>query len=121
MFFRRLNWNVVGWLKTVSIISYAIIALGIASMIYHWATTGTPLRLGLSFTGGTDVTAKFVRPVTQDAIAKALAEAGAQAGSEIIIGEGPAAVIFDWDPEIRAGGSHGRGFGPRGTDRRLAP
>jgi GTP-binding protein len=54
-------------------------------------------------------------------IEDALAEAGAQAGDEIIIGEGPEAVIFDWDPEIRAGGSHGRGFGPRGTDRRLAP
>jgi preprotein translocase SecF subunit len=73
MFFRRLNWNVVGWLKTVSIISYAIIALGVASMIYHWVTTGTPLRLGLSFTGGTDVTAKFTKPVDRDAIAKALA------------------------------------------------
>jgi len=73
MFFRRLNWNVVGWLRIVSIISYAIIACGIASMIYHWVTTGTPLRLGLSFTGGTDVTAKFVRPVAQDAITKALA------------------------------------------------
>jgi preprotein translocase SecF subunit len=73
MFFRRLNWNVVGWLKTVSIISYAIIALGIASMIYHWVTTGTPLRLGLSFTGGTDVTAKFAKPVDRDDIVKALA------------------------------------------------
>ncbi len=73
MFFRRLNWNVVGWLKTVSIISYAIIALGIASMIYHWVTTGTPLRLGLSFTGGTDVTAKFATPVDREAIVKALA------------------------------------------------
>ena len=73
MFFRRLNWNIVGWLRTVSIISYAIIALGIASMIYHWVTTGTPLRLGLSFTGGTDVTAKFATPVDRDAIIKALA------------------------------------------------
>ena len=73
MFFRRLNWNIVGWLRTVSIISYAIIALGIASMIYHWVTTGTPLRLGLSFTGGTDVTAKFTHPVDRDAIIKALA------------------------------------------------
>jgi preprotein translocase subunit SecF len=63
MFFRRLNWNVVGWLRTVSIISYAIIALGLASMAYHWITTGTPLRLGLSFTGGTDVTAKFTKSV----------------------------------------------------------
>ena len=72
MFFRRLNWNVVGWLKTVSIISYAIIALGVASMIYHWVTTGTPLRLGLSFTGGTDVTAKFTKAVDRDALLKAL-------------------------------------------------
>jgi preprotein translocase SecF subunit len=76
MFFRRLNWNIVGWLKIVSIISYAIIALGIASMIYHWVTTGTPLRLGLSFTGGTDVTAKFAHPVDRDALYKALAPIG---------------------------------------------
>ena len=76
MFFRKLNWNVVGWLRTVSIVSYAIIALGIASMIYHWTTTGSPLRLGLSFTGGTDVTVKFDRAVDRDAIAKALAPIG---------------------------------------------
>jgi len=76
MFFRRLNWNIVGWLKIVSIISYAIIALGIASMIYHWVTTGTPLRLGLSFTGGTDVTAKFAHPVDRDALYKALVPIG---------------------------------------------
>jgi preprotein translocase SecF subunit len=76
MFFRNLNWNVVGWLKIVSIISYTIIALGIVSMLYHWKTTGTPLRLGLSFTGGTDVTVKFARPVDRDAIAKALAPIG---------------------------------------------
>src|ERR1700722_16316235 len=73
MFFRRLNWNIVGWLRTVSIISFAIIGLGLASMIYHWVTTGAPLRLGLSFTGGTDVTAKFTRPVDRDALVKALA------------------------------------------------
>jgi preprotein translocase SecF subunit len=76
MFFRRLNWNVVGWLRVVSIISYTIIALGVASMIYHWVTTGTPLRLGLSFTGGTDVTVKFERPVDRDKIALALVGVG---------------------------------------------
>jgi preprotein translocase SecF subunit len=76
MFFRNLNWNIVGWLRTVSIISYAIIALGIASMVYHWVTTGSPLRLGLSFTGGTDVTVKFDRPVDRDAILKALVPIG---------------------------------------------
>jgi preprotein translocase SecF subunit len=72
MFFRRLNWNVVGWFRTVSAISYAIIALGLAFMAWNWIHTGAPLRLGLSFTGGTDVTVKFTRPATQNAIAGAL-------------------------------------------------
>ena len=73
MFFRKLNWNIVVWLRTVSIISYAIIALGLASMAYHWIHDGSPLRLGLSFTGGTDVTVKFANVVDRDAIVKALA------------------------------------------------
>jgi GTP-binding protein len=53
-------------------------------------------------------------------VEEALAKAGAQAGAEVMIGEGPESVVFDWDPEVRAGGSGRRGFGPRGTDRRLA-
>jgi preprotein translocase SecF subunit len=73
MFFRKLNWNIVGWLRTVSIISFAIIGLGLASIVYHWVTTGTPLKLGLSFTGGADVTVKFTRTVDRDDIVKALA------------------------------------------------
>jgi len=72
MFFRRLNWNVVGWFRIVSTISYVVIGLGIAMMIYNVVKTGEPLRLGLSFTGGTDVTVKFTKPVTQDALAAAL-------------------------------------------------
>ncbi len=74
MFFRRLNWNVVGWFRTVSLISYAIILAGLVFMAYHWYKDGTPLRLGLSFTGGTDVTVKFKQPATKDAIASALAK-----------------------------------------------
>ncbi len=80
MFFRRLNWNVVGWFRIVSNISYAIILAGVASMIFHWVTTGEPLRLGLSFTGGTDVTVKFGRPADRDAIVKALAGIGVTDG-----------------------------------------
>jgi GTP-binding protein len=47
----------------------------------------------------------------------ALVEAGAQAGDEIVIGEGEDAVVFDWEPSMRAGAEllHGR----RGTDLRL--
>jgi GTPase len=51
-------------------------------------------------------------------VEEALAEAGATADAEVIIGEGPDAVVFDWDPDVPAGSQHG--FGPRGTDRRLA-
>ncbi|HTJ26231.1 MAG TPA: protein translocase subunit SecF [Candidatus Limnocylindria bacterium] len=73
MFFRRLNWNVVSWFRIVSAISYLLIAAGIAFMAWNWVKTGAPLRLGLSFTGGTDVTVKFTRPATQGAITSALA------------------------------------------------
>jgi len=52
-------------------------------------------------------------------VEKALAEAGAAEGAEVVIGDGPDAVVFDWDPDIPAGSQHG--FGPRGTDRRLTP
>jgi preprotein translocase SecF subunit len=73
MFFRRLNWNVVGWFRTVSAISYAIIIAGVLFMGYHWYKDGSPLRLGLSFTGGTDVTVKFTKPVTKEQLTAALA------------------------------------------------
>jgi len=43
-----------------------------------------------------------------------LAKAGAVAGDEVVIGEGPSAVVFDWQPT--AGDLH---QGPRGTDQRL--
>jgi GTP-binding protein len=52
-------------------------------------------------------------------VEEALAEAGATAGAEVVIGDGPDAVVFDWDPDIPAGSP--RRFGPRGTDRRLSP
>ena len=48
---------------------------------------------------------------------KALAEAGAQAGAEVAIGDDDDAVVFDWDPDIPAGTPHH--FGPRGSDERL--
>ncbi|HTV75029.1 MAG TPA: protein translocase subunit SecF [Candidatus Acidoferrales bacterium] len=76
MFFRRLNWNVVGWFRIVSTISYAVIGLGIAMMAYNWTTHHYFIKLGLSFTGGTDVTVKFTRPVTVAQIRSSLVTIG---------------------------------------------
>ena len=49
-------------------------------------------------------------------VEEALAEAGAEPGAEVLIGEEDNAVVFDWDPQMPTGA----GFGPRGTDRRLS-
>jgi GTP-binding protein len=51
-------------------------------------------------------------------VEKALAEAGAEAGAEVMIGDDADAVVFDWDPDVPAGSPHV--FGPRGTDQRLS-
>jgi preprotein translocase SecF subunit len=79
MLFRRLNWNIVGWFRTVSTISYLVIALGVGAMVYHGFEGGQGfqpshmLRLGLSFTGGTQVDVTFTQPTTSDAVKAALA------------------------------------------------
>jgi preprotein translocase subunit SecF len=83
MFFRRLNWNIVGWFRVVSWISYAIILAGLGSMAYHSFTApgggfqpSHALRLGLSFTGGTAVDVAFTKPVTQDQVRSAFSKLG---------------------------------------------
>lgn len=82
MLFRRLNWNIVGWFRIVSWISYAVIAVGLGSMVYHGFAGGQGfqpshmLRLGLSFTGGTDITVKFTQGTTADKVKQALAGLG---------------------------------------------
>jgi GTPase len=50
-------------------------------------------------------------------VEQALADAGAEAGDTVLIGDLDDAVVFDWDPELVA--SSGHMPGPRGTDRRL--
>ncbi len=83
MFFRRLNWNVVGWFRTVSYISYAVILAGVVALFWHAAHASGggfqpshALRLGLSFTGGTDVTVKYSAPQSVASIERALATIG---------------------------------------------
>jgi GTPase len=62
-------------------------------------------------------------------VEEALAEAGAEPGAEVLIGEPDDAVVFDWDPTVpMSSGARPRGskgprphHGPRGTDPRLSP
>jgi len=51
-------------------------------------------------------------------VEESLAKAGAGAGDTVLIGDYDDAVVFDWDPELMAGG-RAHVAGPRGTDRRL--
>jgi GTP-binding protein len=50
-------------------------------------------------------------------VEQALAKAGASAGDTVLIGDYDDAVVFDWAPELPAGGGHAAG--PRGSDWRL--
>ena len=82
MWFRKFDWNIVGWFRTVSTISYLIIALGVAAMIYHGFQGGQGfqpshmLRLGLSFTGGTDISVQFQQPASTEQVKNAIATVG---------------------------------------------
>ena len=82
MLFRRLNWNIVGWFRIVQTISYLVIAVGFGAMIYHGFAGGNGfqpshmLRLGLSFTGGTDIDVQYAQPTTADKVRGALAGLG---------------------------------------------
>ena len=51
-------------------------------------------------------------------VEEALFEAGAVAGSEVVIGDDRTGVVFDWEPTLIAG--PGVLAGPRGSDQRLA-
>ena len=53
-----------------------MIGAGLAMMAYNYATKGYFIKLGLSFTGGTDVTVKFTRPATIPDVTKALGTIG---------------------------------------------
>jgi preprotein translocase subunit SecF len=78
MFFRKLNWNIVGWFRVISLVSYLVIGVGLAAMVYHGFTpTGFQpshmLKLGLSFTGGTAIDVHFTKPVNPSDVNAALA------------------------------------------------
>ena len=66
--------DIVGRSKTWFTFSGAVILAGIAAMLLSWNQLGSPLRLGLDFTGGTLLQLEFEAPVTTSQIRDVLAQ-----------------------------------------------
>jgi preprotein translocase subunit SecF len=67
MFFRNLNWDIIGQRKFWFGLSLAVIVAGAVALFVHHG-----LRLGLSFTGGSTIEIKFNSTVTESAVRQAL-------------------------------------------------
>ncbi|MBV8281315.1 MAG: hypothetical protein JO347_04540, partial [Candidatus Eremiobacteraeota bacterium] len=67
MFFRNLNWDIIGQRRYWFGLSGAVIIAGIIALFVHHG-----LPLGLSFTGGTSIDVKFNQAVTESAVQTAL-------------------------------------------------
>jgi preprotein translocase subunit SecF len=67
MFFRNLNWDIIGQRRYWFALSGAVIVAGIIALIIHHG-----LPLGLSFTGGTVIDVKFDQSVTEAQVQVAL-------------------------------------------------
>jgi preprotein translocase subunit SecF len=70
------NLNIIGKRKLWFALSLLIIIPGLVSMIYHWVTVGTPLNLGIDFTGGNLISIEFKKDVTVAQIRSALDSIG---------------------------------------------
>lgn len=71
-----MNLNIIGKRNLWFILSLLIIVPGFMSMIYHWVTVGTPLNLGIDFTGGNLLNIEFKKDVTVGQIRGTLASIG---------------------------------------------
>jgi preprotein translocase subunit SecF len=71
MFFRNLNWNIIGQRRYWFALSGAVIIAGIIALVIHHG-----LPLGLSFTGGTVIDVKFNQSVTEAQVQNALRAVG---------------------------------------------
>jgi preprotein translocase subunit SecF len=75
-FFRNTNIDFLG--KKWYFLAFSLIfsVAGLVSMGHRWATTGSPLPLGVDFRGGTLVYVKFTHPPTDNDVRAKLAKAG---------------------------------------------
>jgi preprotein translocase subunit SecF len=75
-FFRNTNIDFLG--KKWYFLAFSLIfsVAGLISMGHRWATTGSPLPLGVDFRGGTLVYVKFTHPPNDNEVRAKLAQAG---------------------------------------------
>lgn len=82
-------FNLVQKRRSYFILSTIVILLGIAAMVYSFATTGSPFLLGVDFRGGTRFEVQFTEQVNEDDIRAVFNEFGINNPSVISIqGEG---------------------------------
>lgn len=87
-----MNLNIIGKRKLWFSLSLLIIIPGLVSMIYHWVTVGTPLNLGIDFTGGNLINIEFKKDVTVGQIRGALDSIGL--GKSVIQMSGTKTVLL---------------------------
>jgi preprotein translocase subunit SecF len=88
-FFRNTNIDFLG--KKWYFLAFSLIfsVAGLVSMGHRWATTGSPLPLGVDFRGGTLVYVKFTHPPNESAVRASLDKAGLKdAKLQSIAGQG---------------------------------
>jgi preprotein translocase SecF subunit len=69
-------YDIVGKRKWFFIFSTILILLGIAAMVYSTVRFGTPMRIGVDFTGGSRFVLHFTEPVSESDIRQVLAQYG---------------------------------------------
>ena len=69
-------FNIVEKRHWYFLISALIIIPGLIAIVYSFITFGTPMRLGIDFTGGTLLELRFQQPVSPDAVRDVLAANG---------------------------------------------
>jgi len=66
--------NIIGRRKFWFALSLLVIIPGIISIIFRWVTVGSPLNLGIDFTGGTITAVEFNKDITVPQVRDALKE-----------------------------------------------
>jgi len=112
--------NIIGRRKIWFAISLFTIVVGIISMLYRTATVGTPLNLGIDFTGGNMIGIEFQKPVSVEEVRGVLKGLGL--GNSIIQRTGDNEVlirthVLDKDEQDKVINSFKEQIGPYNKDK----